>query len=1728
MRSLIYRRKLLAALACLVALMSLPLAIKPGIAEASTLLLQDHFDDGPSAAWTVESGQWSVEEGAAPVLFSDDFENGNAAKWSLNGGSWSPVTDGAATAYRQSAGGASELAAGDAAWTDYAYEADIKLLNGAGAMMDFRYQDSQHFYYLYMSESYIRIMKQNGDVQSWISAYEGPSLQTSAYVRIKVEAIGDTFRVYRNDELVLTASDDDSPYLSGRIALATWDTSVEVDNVRVTGTGINHVYAQTEMTGGTVYAGEASWSHYELKARIALEEAGQDGSVGILLRRQISGDGYWMRYSSGDGAAQIVKRSGDSDIVLAETPFFMEPGRSYDWHGVAAGDKLTLHIDGAKLLETSDSAFAAGGVALMTLQATAGYDNVTASRVTVPVDSDGNTVYYVSSSLGDDDNDGLTEGSAWRTLNKINNGTFRAGDRILLKAGDGWNEPLVLRGSGEPGNPIAIGAYGDGDKPVVNWNAPNGGSVVTGYNLSHWVIEGLSVHIIASSGQSWDRITVGIQLHYDNSALHRDVRIENNDVYSDTYDSNTNGIMISAMVPGTDGKEVARDLTIANNTVHDVAWYGITTTGWDVERNEELRSQLLYGNVNVVGNHVYRTASQGIVVQNAHDSAIERNVVHDGGLGTDTWGPGGLWFIASRDSVIRFNEVYNMKDASSGYDGAGINVDWYCDNITVQYNYSHGNKGNGMTTMSNNGAKIIQNRVEGNQAQQSNGRGQIALGNFTGRPDLSTGLHNVVVAGNMIIVDVDGTGAVNTASNPHGTWTGNEIRDNNIVIRPNLASADVFSIGPNTIVSAIDGNRIYGPQASFRSILNGNAYDTLAAWQEATGYDLSSSVRPLDETAPAATGNLVAAFDRYVQLSWTAPEEQSSGISHYNIYRGTQPDFEPAYANMVGESYISSFEDRENLQPNTTYYYKVNAEGNNGYFGEASAVTSVTTGDVIPPVVKPSRVGFLAPRDGDYITTASMATRPYLSGIDDIRKVELYVDGRLKRELQASPFAATLDGLGNGEHALQYRVYDASGFVHESETITIEKQTRALRSLYAETSPLIDGDLSEWDAAAPGFTMDKQDQVREIEAGFVNRWSADVLTAKGSTRWDENKLYLAVEVRENKHHLPISSASDLWKGSSIQIAVDPQRGSKPGAKGYTELAFGLTDGGSALAYRYHAVAGKTSGPFTAGELAVVRDETAGVTRYEIAIPWQELLPEGVMAAAGSELGISILANYSDGTVVNPDSSDARNGWIEYNSGIGAGKSPELFGYLLPMRTAFAAPVATGSSAADGTLSIQWTASDGATGYAVRYGTSSGTYTTTVDAGGSTSLRLAGLSLPQTYYVSVLAYNGYGESIASNELRLAAAVSGGSGTDSGIGGGNAGDNDGDGTGHGADGKNVVSVALAELDADNPLKLKLERASLSIQPSLLRELLRLAGSTDGARLEVSVVPLENQPNIFVPAAQDRARLKAAGPLLRIDIVAVKADGERVKAKPARGDAILSLPFDENLSVDEDFLGLYAYDPDSGKWLYAGGNVDAADGSITAAISDNGVYAVLEYRKTFHDVQAAHWAIKAVTTLAAKHIVFGINDTDFKPGGQTTRAEFTALLVRALQLPVVRSTAFADVAQDAWYAEAVGAAVEAGIVAGRGEQRFAPNEPISRAEMAAMIVRAIGLPTGGTADAEVAGYADANDIPSWARPYVTAASEASLMQGRSGGIFAPLANATRAEAAQLVYNLLRVFNP
>ncbi|MFK7936650.1 MAG: right-handed parallel beta-helix repeat-containing protein, partial [Saprospiraceae bacterium] len=96
------------------------------------------------------------------------------------------------------------------------------------------------------------------------------------------------------------------------------------------------------------------------------------------------------------------------------------------------------------------------------------------------------TDYYVSSSTGNDNNDGLSAATAWRSVGRVNlvMNIFQAGDQILFKRGDSFNGPLEIDADGTAGNPIIFGAYDSGDKPEIGAGISiNGWSTTTDPNI---------------------------------------------------------------------------------------------------------------------------------------------------------------------------------------------------------------------------------------------------------------------------------------------------------------------------------------------------------------------------------------------------------------------------------------------------------------------------------------------------------------------------------------------------------------------------------------------------------------------------------------------------------------------------------------------------------------------------------------------------------------------------------------------------------------------------------------------------------------------------------------------------------------------------------------------------------------------------------------------------------------------------------------------------------------------------------------------------------------------------------------------------------------------------------------------------------------------------------------------------------------------------------------------
>lgn len=173
--------------------------------------------------------------------------------------------------------------------------------------------------------------------------------------------------------------------------------------------------------------------------------------------------------------------------------------------------------------------------------------------------------------------------------------------------------------------------------------------------------------------------------------------------------------------------------------------------------------------------------------------------------------------------------------------------------------------------------------------------------------------------------------------------------------------------------------------------------------------------------------------------------------------------------------------------------------------------------------------------------------------------------------------------------------------------------------------------------------------------------------------------------------------------------------------------------------------------------------------------------------------------------------------------------------------------------------------------------------------------------------------------------------------------------------------------------------------------------------------------------------------------------------------------------------------------------------------------------------------HWASERIREAVGKGIATGYPDGTFRPDREITRAEFVALLMRAMKpRETLEDRAFADEGDvPAWAKPAIHGAVRAGILLGDELGNVRPDAPITRAEMAALAFRALSriAPTSTATEMTSAVYADASLIPAWAKPAIGRLGELGVMNGRGGGKYAPGEAATRAEAVVAILNLLAV---
>ncbi|MFA9377609.1 MAG: right-handed parallel beta-helix repeat-containing protein [Lachnotalea sp.] len=302
--------------------------------------------------------------------------------------------------------------------------------------------------------------------------------------------------------------------------------------------------------------------------------------------------------------------------------------------------------------------------------------------------------YYVDSENGNDANDGISQQSPWKSLEKVNATTFLAGNTIYFKAGGTWSGMLQPKGSGSSDADITIDMYGEGNKPLIKGEGEEAAVKLDGQE--YWTISNLEV-----TNEAEERgIRQGIFVYGKEDGITNGITIKNCEVHDvtgenrrsmDTYESMywNSGIYVS--MPGRSTATTHfNDVLIQDNYVHDVL-----TSGIRINQREDFIVDQYHTNVLIEGNTISRTGSDGMIVANCVSPLIQYNLCYDAGkLGNsdETKIIAGLWTCGTDDATFQYNEVARTILFES--DGTAFDTDWGTGGITTfQYNYTHGNQG---------------------------------------------------------------------------------------------------------------------------------------------------------------------------------------------------------------------------------------------------------------------------------------------------------------------------------------------------------------------------------------------------------------------------------------------------------------------------------------------------------------------------------------------------------------------------------------------------------------------------------------------------------------------------------------------------------------------------------------------------------------------------------------------------------------------------------------------------------------------------------------------------------------------------------------------------------------------------------------------------------------------------------------------------------------------------
>ena len=484
----------------------------------------------------------------------------------------------------------------------------------------------------------------------------------------------------------------------------------------------------------------------------------------------------------------------------------------------------------------------------------------------------GDVAYYVDAVNGNDDNDGTSPETAWKTLKKASSiRKLTAGGKILLKAGCTWNdEQLLVNGAeGTADEPVVIGSYGEGAKPVINGNGANWTyatkedlAAVHIRNSQNIVVENLDI-------TNWDASAGAIGTYKQSSKLLSGLVVENRDageLVNVTIRNNkihdVNGKMQGGANKGAGGLIVLVTGGGSNHTGKVESYYaGLTIDGNEVYNvcHEAIYMESVWASRKLVGgtysdttyqnagnskwigssdveinnNYVHDVAGDGIVPINTTDATVEYNLIDNSA--DSNWdysanpNHAALWSWDSNNVTFRYNEAFNTSEHSIGSavgnDSMAFDFDYGVQNCVYEYNYSHDNLGGFLMLCPGPGASV--NNIARYNVSVNDGK-------YDGAPMIRMGTGKYGSLGIQIYNNTmywENNGGYTMALTPDSAWEGSTIKAvtvfNNIFYGP----AKSGSVSTKSGIT-YSNNLVYSEDGSAQDVYKASANDANAVYAD--------------------------------------------------------------------------------------------------------------------------------------------------------------------------------------------------------------------------------------------------------------------------------------------------------------------------------------------------------------------------------------------------------------------------------------------------------------------------------------------------------------------------------------------------------------------------------------------------------------------------------------------------------------------------------------------------------------------------------------------------------------------------------------------------------------------------------------------------------------------------------------------------------------------------------